>query len=190
MLQFLCGGMVRRNFQKGQKMHWRVWHLLSVEPWTGLSIPVPPPSKHITVHVCLVVHICIHNGFCSWSLWSVGSTNQICKGPRSLVDWGFPLIAGFLLVILYNLCGDGVMCSLEREEAEHLIKCHGGRVTTSVSKKTVCKSMTFLGLNSQSSVLSMGFKGAYICPYLSGWNILRHSQWFLMLWIFVMCFWF
>jgi replication factor C subunit 1 len=46
------------------------------------------------------------------------------------------LIAGFLLVILYNLCGDGVMCSLEREEAEHLIKCHGGRVTTSVSKKT------------------------------------------------------
>lgn len=28
-------------------------------------------------------------------------------------------------------------CSLEREEAEDLIKRHGGRVTGSVSKKTV-----------------------------------------------------
>ncbi len=106
---------------------------------------------------------------------------RFARALGSLVDGGFPLIAGFLLVILYNLCGGGVMCSLEREEAEHLIKCHGGRVTTSVSKKTVCKSMTFVGLNSQSSVLSMDFKGAYICPYLSGCNILRHSQWFLML---------
>lgn len=30
-----------------------------------------------------------------------------------------------------------VLASLEREEAEHLIKTHGGRITGSVSKKTV-----------------------------------------------------
>ena len=29
------------------------------------------------------------------------------------------------------------MCSLEREEAEDLIKRHGGRITSAVSKKTV-----------------------------------------------------
>ncbi len=84
------------------------------------------------------------------------------------------MIAGFLLVILYNLCGDGVMCSLEREEAEHLIKCHGGRVTTSVSKKTVCKSMTFVGLNSQSCLVH-GFQGG-LHLYLSVW--MQHSQTF------------
>ena len=30
------------------------------------------------------------------------------------------------------------MCSLEREEATDLIKRYGGRVTGSISKKTVC----------------------------------------------------
>jgi hypothetical protein len=96
-------------------------------------------------------------------------------GEKELPEGAEDALAGLTFVI------SGTLDSLEREEAEHLIKCHGGRVTTSVSKKTVCKSMTFVGLNSQSSVLSMDFKGAYICPYLSGCNILRHSQWFLML---------
>lgn len=36
-----------------------------------------------------------------------------------------------------------LLASLEREEAEHLIKSHGGRVTGSVSKKTV-RIFTFL----------------------------------------------
>lgn len=37
-------------------------------------------------------------------------------------------------------------CSLEREEAEDLIKRHGGRVTGSVSKKTVISCISYFTL--------------------------------------------
>lgn len=38
-----------------------------------------------------------------------------------------------------DIRSETLLChSLEREEAEDLIKRHGGRVTGSVSKKTVC----------------------------------------------------
>lgn len=39
------------------------------------------------------------------------------------------------------------ICSLEREEATDLIKRYGGRVTGSISKKTVCISVWHLFLN-------------------------------------------
>ncbi|CAM6007169.1 unnamed protein product [Sphagnum balticum] len=52
------------------------------------------------------------------------------KGEKELPEGAEDALAGLTFVI------SGTLDSLEREEAEHLIKCHGGRVTTSVSKKT------------------------------------------------------
>jgi replication factor C subunit 1 len=51
-------------------------------------------------------------------------------GEKELPEGAEDALAGLTFVI------SGTLDSLEREEAEHLIKCHGGRVTTSVSKKT------------------------------------------------------
>lgn len=52
------------------------------------------------------------------------------KGEKEIPEGAPDCLAGFTFVI------SGTLDSLEREEAEDLIKSHGGRVTTSVSKKT------------------------------------------------------
>ncbi|KAD4982838.1 hypothetical protein E3N88_19509 [Mikania micrantha] len=52
------------------------------------------------------------------------------KGEKEIPEGSPECLAGFTFVI------SGTLDSLEREEAEDLIKRHGGRVTTSVSKKT------------------------------------------------------
>ncbi|XP_024020317.1 replication factor C subunit 1 isoform X1 [Morus notabilis] len=52
------------------------------------------------------------------------------KGEKEVPEGASDCLAGLTFVI------SGTLDSLEREEAEDLIKCHGGRVTGSVSKKT------------------------------------------------------
>ncbi|CAI9105835.1 OLC1v1004852C1 [Oldenlandia corymbosa var. corymbosa] len=52
------------------------------------------------------------------------------KGEKEIPEGASDCLAGFTFVI------SGTLDSLEREEAEDLIKRHGGRVTGSVSKKT------------------------------------------------------
>nr|POE89440.1 replication factor c subunit 1 [Quercus suber] len=52
------------------------------------------------------------------------------KGEKEVPEGAPDCLAGLTFVI------SGTLDSLEREEAEDLIKCHGGRVTGSISKKT------------------------------------------------------
>ena len=72
------------------------------------------------------------------------------------------------LPVLHLECVINYACtydSLEREEAEDLIKRHGGRVTTSVSKKTVstsCQKMVYLKSYSCITVIFLYFFQTYL----------------------------
>lgn len=64
-----------------------------------------------------------------------------------------------MLILLhhYDIQTIHVICSLEREEAEDLIKRHGGRVTSAVSKKTVINILKIFILDFVYDVISYNY---------------------------------
>ncbi|KAF3975047.1 hypothetical protein CMV_001674 [Castanea mollissima] len=84
------------------------------------------------------------------------------KGEKEVPEGAPNCLAGLTFVI------SGTLDSLEREEAEDLIKRHGGRVTGSISKKTnylLCDED--IGGQKSSKAKELGFISLYITAFLT-----------------------